>query len=387
LIGAVIAQTERDVQREQFTKWTDVASQVIRARERAGFSQGDLAQRVGLSRSSLTRVELGQRRLDALELVRLAQATGRSVEWFVSSSPDVFASHRAGLGAGQDVTELEDRLESSARDVELLVDIGVLILSPARLPWGVSTLQEAEAGAVLARELLGQPGGPAIQLQSLVERLGLLAFGFEFGSDAIDGGYVRIGDVGVALINGSADAGRRRFNLAHELGHHLLADEYTVDFGLASAPAEREALINAFAIHFLLPRGSVTARWNELAVEWEDPRMRLVVLAAEYRVSWSAMVSQALTLGLIDRGQHDVLKVRRPVSGDYIETGVRFVEELPPPALPTAYSQAVVRAYRRGLIGATRAVELLHGTLNREGLPLPAEAPIESLKREFTDIG
>lgn len=369
--------------REQFTEWTDVAAQVTQARERAGFSQEQLAERLGMSRPSLTRVERGQRRLDALELVRLAQATGRSVEWFVSRPPDVFASHRVGVSAGQDVAVLEERLESTARDVELLADIGVLAPPPARLPTGVGTVAEAEAGAAAAREMVGQSDGPVLQLQALVEGLGLMSFVFGLGPEVIDGGYVRVHDIGVALVNGAMDPGRRRFALAHELGHHLLADEYTVDFGTGTTRDDREALINAFAIHFLLPRGSVTARWNDLAPEWEDHRMRLVVLAAEYRVSWSAVVSHAVTLGLIDRGEHDALQVRRPTTGDYIETGVTFVEELTSGSLSPSYAQAVIRAYRRSLISATRAVELLQGALTREELPQPAGVPIESLTSEF----
>lgn len=372
--------------REPLIEWTDVAARVTQARERAGFSQEQLAERLGMSRPSLTRVERGRRRLDALELVRLAQATGRSVEWFVSRSPDVFASHRVGVSAGQDVAVLEERLEGTARDVELLADIGVLGPSPAPLPTGVGTEAEAEVGAAAAREMVGQPDGPVLQLQAVVEGLGLLSFAFGLGPEVIDGGYVRVNDIGMALVNGTMEPGRRRFALAHELGHHLLADEYTVDFGIGAPRDDREALINAFAIHFLLPRGSVTARWNDLAPEWEDQRMRLVVLAAEYRVSWSAMVSHAVTLGLIDRGEHDALRVRRPVTGDYVETGVAFVEELAPGSLSPGYAQAVIRAYRRSLISAARAVELLHGTLTREDLPQPAGVPIESLTSEFEDL-
>jgi Zn-dependent peptidase ImmA (M78 family) len=246
--------------------------------------------------------------------------------------------------------------------------------------------------------MLGRPGGPLLELQSVVESLGLLPFAFDLGSDVIDGGYVRVNDIGVALINGALDAGRRRFSLAHELGHHLLADEYTVDFGVGSTREEREALINAFAIHFLLPLP--TPSWlgdDEMeraglhlgppGATWGDHRMRLVVLAAEYRVSWSAVVSHARTLGLIDRSEHDVLRARRPVAGDYVETGISIVEELAPMSLPSTYAQAVVRAYRRSLISATRAVELLHRTLTREDLPRPGEAPIESLTREFEELG
>ncbi|MBO3745209.1 ImmA/IrrE family metallo-endopeptidase [Streptosporangiaceae bacterium NEAU-GS5] len=357
------------------------------ARERAGFTQLQLAERLGLSRSAITRVELGQRHLDALELAGLADALGRSVEWFLTEPPGTIASHRSGLTVDQDVQRLEDELERTSRDVELLTEINALSVPRSMDQPGVTTINEAESRATDARSELGRVDGPLIDIQAAVERLGLLAFSFDLGPGVIDGGYVRLGEMGVALVNGTADAGRRRFNLAHELGHHLLADEYTADFGLGTAQDDREALINAFAIHFLMPRMSVRRRWTELSEEWEDIRTRLIVLAAEYRVSWSAVISHAVTLELISHSERRLLEVRRPTSGDYYETGIRFEEELRPISLAPAYSQAAIRAFRRGVISADRTIELLRRTVTRDDLPRPYEMPVEALAPEFEDLG
>jgi Zn-dependent peptidase ImmA (M78 family)/DNA-binding XRE family transcriptional regulator len=360
---------------------------VAAARERAGFTQRELAGQLGLSRTAVTRVELGQRQLDALELAQLAETLGRPVEWFLTEPTGSLASHRAGLAAGHDVERLEDELDRTSRDVELLVDINALSLPASPHQPGINSVAEAEEHAAQARSLLCQREGPLTELQAAVERLGLLAFSFDLGPSVIDGGYVRVGDVGVAIVNGTADGGRRRFNLAHELGHHLLADEYTADFGLASARDERESLLNAFAVHLLMPRVSVRRRWGELSREWDDPRTRLVVLAAEYRVSWTAVISHAVTLELISQQERTLLEARRPTRADYFETGVRFEEELQPVALPPAYSQAAVRAYRRGVISADRTVELLRRTVTRDDLPRPHEIPIGALAPEFGDLG
>jgi hypothetical protein len=145
-------------------------------------------------------------------------------------------------------------------------------------------------------------------------------------------------------------------------------------------------LINAFAIYFLMPGSSVRARWEELGPQFDDARRRLVILAAEYRVSWSAVISQAVNLELITRDEFGLLEVRRPTPADYLETGVRFEEELRPVALPPLYSQAAVRAFRRGVISADRAVELLRGTVTVDDLPKPFEVPIEALAPEFEDM-
>ena len=366
--------------------WAEVGGRVAAARERAGFTQRELGERLGLHRSAITRVELGQRQLDALELARIADVLGRTVEWFLTEPPATIASHRDGLSADHDVQRLEDELERTGRDVELLSDVSALSVPAASLQSGVTTLGEAEAGAVEARRLLGRGDGPIIDLQAAVEHLGLLAFSLDLGPSVIDGGYVRVNGIGVALINGTADPGRRRFNLAHELGHHLLADEYTADFGLGTSPADREALINAFAVHLLMPRSSIDTRWAELSTQWDDPRSRLIVLAAEYRVSWSAMISHALTLELISRVDFELLKVQRPTPADYFEVGMRFEQELKPIALAPAYSQAAVRAYRRGVISADRTVELLRRTVTAEELPRPYETPVEAFAPEFEDV-
>lgn len=47
---------------------------LIRARERVGLKQSDVAARIGLPPSYLSKIENGTRRLDVIELVRIAEA-------------------------------------------------------------------------------------------------------------------------------------------------------------------------------------------------------------------------------------------------------------------------------------------------------------------------
>ncbi|MFY1695975.1 MULTISPECIES: hypothetical protein [unclassified Solwaraspora] len=85
---------------------------------------------------------------------------------------------------------------------------------------------------------------------------------------------------------------------------------------------------------------------------------------------------------LIYRAEFDLLQVQRPTAGDYLEVrGVRFVQELQPSALAPAYTQAAMRAYRRGVISADRVVELLHRTVTLDDLPSPHPMPIEASLR------
>lgn len=376
------------VRSQRVRSWEDVGTRVAAARTAAGFTQQELADRLGIHRSALTRIEQGQRQIDALELVGLAEALGRPVDWFVRLAPPTIASHRRVGGEDGNIDRLEDELESVARDVLLLHEIGELRppqqshLSTEDL----ETLEEAEAAAVAAREMMAPDVGPLHDLQMLTEGVGLYAFSLDLGPTVIDGGYVRLNGLGAAVINGTVDAGRRRFSLAHELGHHLLADEYSTDFAIGRAREAREGLINAFAIHLLMPRRPVVQRWEQLHADGHDDREALITIAAEYRVSWSAACNQARTLGLVAAPERTRLLSQRPTTVDYIELGVQFAEELQPVSVPPGFARAALGAHRRYKIGRDRAVELLRGTVPSDDLPEPDELPMDALRDDFAGL-
>lgn len=359
------------------------------ARTAGGFTQQQLADRLGIHRSALTRIEQGQRQVDALELVRLAEALGRTVDWFLSAPPAAIASHRRTGADDENIERLEDELESVARDVQLLLEIGELRSpDPSRLDIsGIETLEEAEAAAAAARELMPTDAGPIHDLQTEAESVGLYAFSIDLGPSVIDGGYVRLNGVGAAVVNGTADAGRRRFSLAHELGHHLLADEYSTDFAIGQAREDRERLLNAFAIHLLMPRTSLARRWEQLHSAGHQIRAALIAIAAEFRVSWTAACSQARNVGLLTAQEVERLIPQRPTTVDYIELGVHFGQELQPVSVPSGYARAVLRALRRYKIGRDRAIELLRGTVLPDELPEPDEVPIDALRSDFSELG
>ena len=57
---------------------------LVEARERAGLKQSDVAARLGLPASYLSKVENGTRRLDVIELIRIAEAMGADPSEIVS---------------------------------------------------------------------------------------------------------------------------------------------------------------------------------------------------------------------------------------------------------------------------------------------------------------
>lgn len=358
---------------------TQIGQRIARAREELGLTQAELAGEVGgIDRTAVAKIESGRRKISASELVRVAAALDRPIDWFVSESPPAVVSRRNDPAAGGQSSLLDRTIERLARDIEYLEREGVLPAIEDRRLNLPESVAGAERAATEARQWMNATQGPLLDLQRHCEAVGLLAFSIDLGAEGRDGAYVAVDRWGVAIVNGSVDPGRRRFNLAHELGHHLFADAYAPEVTI-SPGSETEQLINAFAVHLLLPRSEVQETWRS----FEDGRLAAVAIGVRFRASWTAVTSHLKNLGLIDEARRAALAGDPPMAADFIELGERWVSELEPPAVPPEYGRRVLSAYRGGRLTGPRAAELLWGTVREEELPERQEVPLPGLRREF----
>ena len=363
----------------------DLGRRIADGRALASLTQAELADRAAIERTALAKIESGSRKLSATELVRLADALDRSADWFFSPSPAAVVSRRADPAVGGRSPALDSRVERIARDVSALVDAGDIAadLGPSVSFETPSSLEEAEESARHARVALGADGGPLLELQAAAERVGMLAFSLDLGRSGGDAAYVSLSErLGVAVVNGAMEPGRRRFNLAHELGHHLFGDAYAPEVGL-SPQDETERMVNAFAIHLLLPRDAVLDVWGDMG---SSPRLAAIALAVRFRVSWTAVCAQLRNLRLIDPGQQEELAARPPGRADFVELGEQWVPELAAPSVPPQFGRRILSGYRRGKLSRARTLELLWGTVADDELPAQDEIPLEAYRREFEPL-
>lgn len=364
-----------------FETQADLGRRIAEAREDAGRTQAEVAARVGIDRTALVRIENGSRKVSATELVGIADALERPIDWFVVAPPPAVISRRRDPAVGGFSRRLDIALERVARDVSFLIERRVI-----RCGERISrdTPQSFEAAETLARETRVQAGlldGPILDLQAACERLGLLAFALELGPDAGDAAYVEVRESGVTVVNGTTAPGRRRFSLAHELGHHLVGDAYEPEPRVGAA--ETESMLNAFAAYFLMPRTAVQGTWNEFRER--SPRFAAIAVAVRFRVSWTVACNRLRDLGLIDSTERDRLVGTELTKGEMFEFGERWMPELEAPAVPPQYAQAVIGAYRAKRLTSARTVELLHGTITESELPPPEEPSLTDLRREFEE--
>ncbi len=71
---------------------TTLANRLREAREFANLSQGFVAEQTGLSRSAISEIERGQRRVESLELKRLAAVYRMPIEYFLGTDDPELAA-------------------------------------------------------------------------------------------------------------------------------------------------------------------------------------------------------------------------------------------------------------------------------------------------------
>jgi Zn-dependent peptidase ImmA (M78 family)/DNA-binding XRE family transcriptional regulator len=366
---------------DTLTSWSDLGARLAEARKAARLSQAELAAAVQLERTAVTKIEAGERKLDSLELARAARVLRRPIDWFVTPSLPAVVSRRKSREAIEE-SQADVLLESLARDVKLLIELRLLEPPQVARPRAIEGVESAEAAARELRRTLGLTPAPVWDLLSVAERVGLYGFSIDLRDEALDGSYARLENAGVALVNGGRQTGRRRFTLVHELGHHLFADDYSPEWIVGSDGDDRERLINAFVIHFLMPREAVLTRWQDLD-DRLDARQAAIVLGAEFGVSWTAVLGHLCNLELIAARTRELLERDRPTKADYLEGGIVLREELGAPAVAPRFAQAVVRAYKRHKVSSRRTLELLRDTLTAAELPPEDRVPRESMRAQF----
>lgn len=362
----------------------ELGGRIRRARERVDRSQSSLGDALGLDRSAISLVEQGQRNVRVTELLKIADLLERPLSYFVAPDVPAVVSRRQALPDTHESTALlDDELRMFSSDVAALLAQGVLT-GRDRNDVALRTPHdhdEAERTAQDVRNRGGIQGAePVDDLGSFAETFGMLTFAADLSPNGPDGACVEVGpteqQLGAAVINGRAPAGRRRMTLAHELGHWLFGDAYD---HAASRDAER--MIDSFAIHLLVPRAGVTELWN--GRQGAPAREVALRVGSTFRVSWSAAVGQLRNLGFISYEEHLRLIASPPATGEFSRLRLTIREDKRCPYLSPAFLSSVLSAFAQERLTRERALELLRGTLGPDDLPPLDDPQREDLEASF----
>ena len=125
--------------------WQELGARIAEARKVSQLSQAELAAAVKLDRTAICKLESGERKLDSLELVRIAGVLKRSIDWFLSPPLPAVVSRRKERGSN-DESKADALLDGLARDVKLLTEMGLLAPPPAPEPIAVDSVETFGGG-------------------------------------------------------------------------------------------------------------------------------------------------------------------------------------------------------------------------------------------------
>jgi len=354
------------------SEWGLIAERIRLARTGSQHTQDEVARALGVDRTSVVRMEAGQRKINAVELAEMANLFDVPITYLLSPLDPVGAvvSRRSAVledpsAAARDEWRQDVDLENHARDVTMLGKLGLIGEPELRLPAAATPANrtEAESLATSVRQALGLPAGALPELADVSERWGLYLLVVDRDADGASMLLDSPPGVGAAVIGGRTDPGRRRSTAAHELAHHLFGDAYSSDVRVSINAEDREQVIDWFARALLLPTADLRQQWPEGADEdaqWHT----LVRIAGAYRVSWSLAVQTARDAGVIDAAATSSFVARRPVRGDFLaQLGTAPSEDLRTGTTGPAWKQAVLAAHEGSWITGGRALTLLHGAI------------------------
>lgn len=151
---------------------------------------------------------------------------------------------------------------------------------------------------------------PGFSLSNLVKRLKIELESKELESNISGYSAFRDGKKAIVVNNGHPKA-RRRFTIAHELGHLLLHDFNEFNFNdnekvyfrndiSASGMDEYEVEANYFAACLLMPKNLVKKEFEQLGDSISISEDQLNSFSEKFGVSTTAMTIRLVKLGLIE---------------------------------------------------------------------------------------
>ena len=346
-----------------------MAGQLIGARIKAlrqerGLSQDGMASLFGFKdRQTVSAIETGARRVTATELLLAVEKLNVPLDYFTDpfrlDGEGLFSWRQRSVGRSEleEYERVASRWIGAYRAMSAQVGRQPPLMRRALGLTKQSRLDEAaDAGERFAVEFdLGDV--PARRLTAIMEeRLGILVLMVD-AYQGISGAACRLPELDAVLIARNEVAGRRNFDLAHELFHILTWEamppehvEEARDFGGNRV----EQLANNFAAAVLMPQAAVDSFGDWGHLDEEGLIVQLNAAADELNVTSSALRWRLVTLRHLTKA-----RARTIPELALRNNGREKAEESPPTLFSRPFAEVVALAIDQGHVSVRRSAELL----------------------------
>jgi Zn-dependent peptidase ImmA (M78 family)/transcriptional regulator with XRE-family HTH domain len=232
------------------------------ARESIGLSQEVFAEKLGISRATLSAVENGHVSIDSTKLIMASRALSRPInEFFKEEGEELAFLYRAAekMVPSEQVRAKFQNFCEAYREIEEIVGVADNVLAPPEYPFtpqhNSKPLQFAAQVAASERERLGLgKAEPITNIFTLLEENGVRILAREIEQDDLFGVSAFSKQYGPCIfVNSRNTIERQMFTLAHEYGHLLMhRDRYRNANPTTERETDLEAMAHEFARRFLV---------------------------------------------------------------------------------------------------------------------------------------
>lgn len=347
-----------------------IGKRLKQAREALGYTQEQVAEKLGIGRPRYSDIENGKRDVPIKELYAFCEFFARPLEFFLKESSPAESGFKVLFRktAGDDeVTKVVTKFENLCERMYDLEEItGVRIKPPLmedyeyeknRLSFWGKHCGEKER----SRLDLGQ--APLKDLDRILEeKCGLKIFYLSIPENKdISGMFTfdeKIG--GCILINSTPVSGRQLFSLAHEYAHFIF---HKTQSGVVSSEKDKgtsdEKIADYFAGEFLMPESAVNDIFNIRVENRNDITAEDVLYLAYYfGVSFQAMVYRLNNLKLVNNDKKEGLLKDTWVAAVRQSMGISEPERSKS-KFPPLYIHLCIKAYQQERITTAKFAEFL----------------------------
>ncbi len=268
--------------------------QLIFAREYRGYNQTELASKIkGLSQSNLSKYEKGLGALSDEVLFRIVDFLDFPISFFEKKISNVTENAHYRKRASINKSE-KAKLEYSNKLIGYIVDQMADSIEFPDFSFRMIDVEDGFTPSYIAqyiRKFLGLKDEPVRDINSILERNGVIVIELEADTDLFDGvSFLTDEGYPIIIINKSFSNDRKRFTVAHELGHIIM---HCSSSFLIPDYRDKEDEANIFASEFLMPSDAIKNSLRNLKPS------HLVELKRYWLTSIASIVRRAKDLGCI----------------------------------------------------------------------------------------
>jgi len=335
-----------------------ISERLRQARLRAGLTQQEVVSRLSeaalnLTKAALSKYELGRSSPNATLLVNLARILGVRSDYFLKQ-PTVNVQWLSFRKQASFARRWQERIKARAMDI---VEAQVWLYETLHphdapnfpKPSNAETAEDAESAAAELRRRWRLDDAPIESVTQVVEDHGGIVVEHSDPEKEFHGlsGWANK-RYPVTVVNAASPPDRRRFSLAHELGHLVMACGDMQE-------KQREKLAQRFAAAFLVPQNMARRELGDRrrSLSFEE----LALLKQKHGLSMMGWMLRARDLSIVSDAHFRTLCARFSARGWRKKEPVEFAGR----ESPLRLRQMTLRALEEGIVTPEKAEELCPG--------------------------